>query len=182
MKTLPLFLCLIFLLLSSAEASPYNFYTPLTNCNVSVPNVAFSTGTNGTAYTISANKTWSEVNFTGTLKETYYEYALNITNLSYIGNYSVKLENTSITGISRLTNFTTYFHDGTTSKQVEISNGAITQSSGPWYSIATSATIYLSLAIQVSASGNSTVDLRLHIVASGTTSPEIIQAVRINVD
>lgn len=146
------------------------------------PDVIFEAGTNGTAYVISTNKTWAEVNVTGTLETTYYEYVLNITNLSSSTDYQAKLEITSTDGISRLTNFTAYLHDGTTSKQVEISNGEITQSMGSWYSIATSTTIYLSLAIKVSASGSSTVDLRLHVVKSGTTSPEIIQTVRINVN
>jgi hypothetical protein len=165
------------------SASMTYYYSTPTKSNVLSPDIVFDEGTNGTAYIISTNKTWAEVNVTGTLTETYYEYVLNITNLSSSINYQVKLENASITGISRLTNFTAYFHDETTSKQIEISNGAVTQSSGPWYFIATSVTIYLSLAIQVSTtSGSSTVDLRLHVVKSGTTSPEIIQTVRINVN
>ncbi|KPV63700.1 MAG: hypothetical protein AOA66_0656 [Candidatus Bathyarchaeota archaeon BA2] len=110
----------------------------------------------------------------------YYEYVLNITNLSSSTDYQAKLEITSTNGISRLTNFTAYLHDGTTSKQVEISNGEITKSMGSWYSITTSTTIYLSLTIKVSASGSSTVDLRLHVVKSGTTSPEATQTVTIN--
>jgi len=166
----------------SAQASTYNHYTPFTECTVSVPDVVFDAGTNGTAYVISTNKTRAEANITGTLTETYYEYVLNITNLSSSINYTVKLENASITGISRLTNFTAYFHDVTTSKQVEISNGAVTQSSGPGYSLAASTIIYLSIAIKVSSSGDSTVDLRLHVAKSGTTSPEIIQPIRINVN
>jgi len=183
LKSLPL---LFFLILSSviasAQASTHNdFYTLLTECNVSIPDVVFDTGTNGTAYVISTNKTWAEVNINGTLTETYYEYMLNITNLSSSINYTVKLENASITGISRLTNFTAYFHDGSPSKQVEISNGSVTQSSGPWYSVAASTTIYLSIAIKISISGTSIVDLRLHVAKSGTTSPEIIQQIRLNV-
>jgi len=170
------------LILPLTSASTTYYYSTPTESIVLSPDIIFDEGTNGTAYIISTNKTWAEVNITGTLTETYYEYVLNITNLSSSINYQVKLENVSIDGISRLTNFTAYFHDGTTSKQVEISNGAVTQSSGPWYSIATSATIYISLTIQVSTSGNSTVDLRLHVVKSGTTSPEIVQTVRINVN
>jgi hypothetical protein len=107
---------------------------------------------------------------------------LNITNLSNNINYTAKLENATIDGIGRLTNFTAYFHDGTPSRQIEISNGTVTQSSGSWCSIATSATIYISIAIKVSTSGISTVDLRLHVVKGDTTSPEIVQTVTINVN
>lgn len=165
----------------TSASTTYYYSTPY-HCDVLAPDIILEAGTNGTSYIISTNKTWAEVNVTGTLTETYYEYVLNITNLSSSINYQVKLENASVDGISRLTNFTAYFHDGTTSKQVEISNGDVAQSSGPLYSIATSATIYISLAIQVSVAGSSTVDLRLHVVKSGTTSPEIIQTVRINVN
>jgi|GEM_PF-4070704 len=170
------------LILPLTSASTTYYYSTPTKSIVLSPNIVFDEGTNGTAYIISTDKTWTEVNVTGTLTETYYEYVLNITNLSSSTNHQVKLENASITGINRLTNFTAYFHDGTTSKQIEISNGNVNQSSGLWYSVATSATIYLSLAIQVSSSGSSRVDLRLHVVKSGTISPEIIQTVRINVN
>lgn len=165
----------------TSALTTYYYSTPY-HCDILAPDIILEAGTNGTAYIISTSKTWAEVNVTGTLETTYYEYVLNITNLSSSINYQVKLENVYIDGISRLTNFTAYFDDGTTSKQIEISNGNVTQSSGPWYSIATSATIYISLAIKVSTSGNSTVDLRLHVVKSGTTSLEIIQTVRINVN
>lgn len=170
------------LILPLTSASTTYYYSTPCHHETLAPDIILDEGTNGTAYIISTNKTWAEVNVTGTLTETYYEYVLNITNLSSSINYQVKLENASIDGISRLTNFTAYLHDGTTSKQIEISNGNVTQSSGSWYSVTISATIYLSLAIQVSTSGSSTVDLRLHVVKSGVTSPEIVQTVRINVN
>lgn len=183
MKALPLILCLFLLLFPAlVQASTCYLYTTFVECNISALDVIFGEGINGTAYIISTNKTWTEINVTGTFTETYYEYTLNVTNLSNSINYTVKLESISIDGISRLTNFTAYFHDGTTSKQIEIYNGSVTQPSSPWYSITTSATIYISLAIKVSSSGVSTADLRLHAVASGTTSPETIQTIRINVD
>lgn len=176
-------LCLFLLLFPAlAQASTCHLYTLFAECNISAPAVIFRAGINGTAYIISTNKTWTEINVTGTFTETYYEYTLNITNLSNSINYTVKLENTPIDGISRLTNFTVYFHDGTTSKQIEIYNGSVTQPSGPWYSITTSATIYISLAIKISSSGVSAADIRLHAVANGTISPETIKTMRINVN
>lgn len=170
------------LILPLTSASTTHYYSTPIKSNVLSPDIIFDEGTNGTAYIISTSKTWAKVNVTGTLTETYYKYILNITNLSSSINYKVKLESVSVTGVSRLTNFTAYFHDGTTSKQIEISNGNVTQSSGTLYSVALSATIYISLAIKVSASGSSTVDLRLHVVTSGASLPEIIQTVRINVN
>jgi len=170
------------LILLSTSASKMYYYSIPHHHEALAPEIILKAGINGTVYIISTDETWVEVNITGSLTETYYEYVLNITNLSSNTNYQIKLENASITGISRLTNFTVYFHDGTTLKQIEIFNGDVTQSSGLWYSVATSATIYLSIAIGVNAPGSSTVDLRLYIVQSGTTSPEIIQTVRINVN
>jgi hypothetical protein len=134
----------------TSASTTYQYSTPYHHETLT-PDIILDEGTNGTVYIISTNKTWAEVNVTGTLTETYYEYVLNITNLSNGINYTVKMENASITGISRLTNYTAYFHDGTTSKQIEITNGSVTQSSGPCHSIVTSATIYISLAIKVSA-------------------------------
>lgn len=170
------------LIMPLTSASVTYYYSLPIKSNVLSPDIAFEEGTNGTVYLISTNKTWAEVNVNGTLQTTYYEYVLNITNLSSSTDYQAKLEIVSTNGISRLTNFTAYLHDGTKSKQVEISNGEITESMGSYYSLTTSATIYLSLAIHVSVAGSSTVDLRLHVVKSGTTSPEIIQTVRISVN
>jgi hypothetical protein len=164
------------------SASTTYHYSTLYHHETLTPDIILNRGTNGTVYIISSNKTWAEVNVTGNLTETYYEYMLNITNLSNNINYTAKLENATIDGIGRLTNFTAYFHDGTTSRQIEISNGTVTQSSGSWCSIATSTTIYISIAIKVSTSSISTVDLRLHVVKSDTTSPEIIQTVRIKIN
>lgn len=112
--------------LTSASSTTY-YYSTRGHCEVLAPDILLEAGTNGTAYIISTNKTWAEVNVTGTLTETYYEYVLNITNLSNNINYTVKLEKVTIDGIGRLTNFTAYFHDGTTSRQIEISNGTVTQ-------------------------------------------------------
>ncbi|MGD0027820.1 MAG: hypothetical protein ABSC91_02665 [Candidatus Bathyarchaeia archaeon] len=183
MRSLALALCLFLSFLTvSAQASTYHFYTPLTECKVSASDILLDEGPNATAYVASLNRTWIEVNATGTPAESYYEYLINITNLSTNMNYTVKLENENINGLSRLANFTAYFHDDSTSKQIEVSNGSLIQSSGPWYSLPSSATIYVSTAIKVSTSESSTVDLGLHIVAGGTTSPEIIQTVTINVD
>jgi hypothetical protein len=158
-----------------------NFYISLTQYNVLAPDIIFKAGTNGTSYIISTNKTWTEAKVIGALETTYYEYMLNITNLNSSTDCQVKLEIASTNGISRLTNFTAYLHDGTTSKQVEVSNGIVSQSMGSWYPATASTTIYLSLSIKVSTSGNSTVNLKLHIIKDGITSPELTRTVTINV-
>jgi hypothetical protein len=172
----------LFMFWASVKAAPTHFYVSLTQCNVSAPDIIFKAGTNGTAYVISTNKTWAEINVNGSLETTYYEYILNITNISSSMDFQLKQEITSTNGINRLSNFTAYFlYEGATSKQVEISNGTVTQYEGSWYSIVKSVTIYLSLAIEVSTLGNSSVDLRLHIIKSGETAPELIQTITINV-
>jgi hypothetical protein len=182
--SLALALSIFLLLLTvSAQSSTCYFYTPEIQCRASAPDIVLNEGTNGTAYVVSVNNTWIEVNVTGTLTQTYYEYMINVTNLSTNMNYTVKLENEEINGISRLTNFTLYFHDDSTTKQIEVSDGSVIQSSGPWHLLPSSATIYVSTAIEVSRSNSSSnIDVALHIVASGATSSEIIETIAINVD
>jgi hypothetical protein len=184
LRSLALALCIFLPFLTvSAQASTCYFYTPEIQCRASAPSIVLDEGTNGTAYVVSVNNTWIEVNATGTLTETYYEYMINITNLSTNMNYTVKLENEEINGMSRLTNFTLYFHDDSTTKQIEVSDGSMIQSSGPWQLLPSSATIYVSTAIEVSTSNSSSnIDAALHIVANGTTSSEIIETIAINVD
>jgi len=183
LRSLALALCMLLPFLTvSAQASTCYFYTPEIQCKASAADIILKKGTNVTAYNSSINGTWIEVTANGTFTETYYEYMINITNLSTSKNYEVKLENEKVDSINRLTNFTLYFHDDTTSKQIEISDESMVQSSGQWYLLPSSATIYVSAAIEVSTSGSSTIDIGLHIVPSGTTSPEIIQAMSINID
>lgn len=171
---------LVFLLASSVDAASY-FHTTLTKCNVSTPEIVFKEGINGTAYTISTNNTWAEVNITGTSETAYYEYMLNITNLSSGIDFQVRQEVVAVDDVSRLENFTTYFNNGTATKQVEISNGLITQSMGSWYSMSKLATICLSLAIRINMPGSSTLNLKVHIIGNEATTPEIIQTITINV-
>ena len=110
----------------------------------------------------------------------YFQNVLNITNQNVTTGYQAKLEIASMTGISSLSNFTGYLHDGTISKQVEILNGVITQSSGSLYTLAPSSSIYISLAVDWNASVSCTANLKLHVVKSGTVSPEFVQTIIVN--
>jgi hypothetical protein len=81
-----------------------------------------------------------------------------------------------------LSNFTVYLHDsdGATSKQVEVLNGAIVQSSGSWCPLNASSPSYISLAVKKRPSDTCNAALKLHIVKDGTSSPEFIQTILIN--
>lgn len=112
----------------------------------------------------------------------YFQNVLNIANQNATAGYQARLEIASMTGISSLSNFTGFLHDGTTSKQVEILNGVIAQSSGSWYTLAPSSSIYISLAVKWNTSGACIANLKLHIVKNGTVSPEFVQTIMVNVN
>jgi hypothetical protein len=177
---LPLLLLFLLWPVGSVEALISCFITPLAVCSVSEPDVVLGVGTNGTVYLISTNRTWAQVNVTAISAE-YYENVLAIIDQSATTSYKARLENPSTVGISFLSNFTVYLHDGNMSKQVEIIDGAINQSIGSWCDLSSSSSIYVSFAVEKS-SGSSIVDLRLHIVEDGTESPEFVQTIRINID
>ncbi|MGA9387708.1 MAG: hypothetical protein WBV70_02650 [Candidatus Bathyarchaeia archaeon] len=112
----------------------------------------------------------------------YFQNVLSIANQNATTGYQAKLEIASMTGISSLSNFTGYLHDGTVSKQVEILNGVVTQSSGSWYTLAPSSSIYISLAVKRNSSGACVANLKLHVVKNGTVSPEFVQTITANVN
>jgi hypothetical protein len=73
-----------------------------------------------------------------------YDYVLKIVNqVSDVWNVTLKSYNSS--NISRLSSATIGFHDGTSSNQIIINYGNITQSEGIPYGLASNATIYISV-------------------------------------
>jgi len=73
-----------------------------------------------------------------------YDYVLKVVN-QVADNWKVNLKVFSSSNVERLSSATISFHDGTTSDQIIVSGGAITQSEGALYDLAGSATIYISM-------------------------------------
>jgi len=135
----------------------------------------FDEGTGDTTYDKTAN------NNNGTLKPTFpsdcpswvngfsfptqtYDYVLKVVN-QVADNWTVNLKVYDSSNIGRLTNATISLHDGTTSDQIIVSGGSITQSEGPLYNLAGNATIYISMSnLQASTSGTSYIYVYLKIL------------------
>jgi hypothetical protein len=73
-----------------------------------------------------------------------YDYVLRVVNqLTDAWNVNLKVYDSS--NIARLSNAIVSFHDGTSSNQIIVSSGSVIQSEGALYSMAGSATIYISI-------------------------------------
>jgi len=102
--------------------------------------------------------------------EETYPYVLKIVNQAS-NAWKISLEVYSSSNIGRLSNATIRFHDGTTSDQIIISGGVITQSEGPQYDLPGVATRYISIVnLSESTSGTSYLYVYLKILIPDTTT------------
>jgi len=108
------------------------------------PKVILQPGTAGTS-TIYTNNTSAKVSVTApVLTPTYYPNVLKVVNeVTEAWNISLRVYDSS--NIDRLSNATISFHDGSSSDQIIVNNGNITQSEGALYNLPGSATIYISI-------------------------------------
>jgi hypothetical protein len=99
-----------------------------------------------------------------------YDYVLRVVNqVSDAWNITVKSYNSS--NLSRLSSTMISFHDGTSSSQIIINNGNITQSEGSPYVLAGNATIYISMStLQATNAGTSYLHVYLKILTPNTTT------------
>jgi hypothetical protein len=163
---------------ASAQALVTHCQTQSVDFSVSSQDIVLSPGTDGTAYCVSTNKTWAQMNVTWA--GDYFQNVLNIANQNAVTGYQVELEIAYAAGIDFLSNFTVYLDNGTLPKQVEIVNGVITQSIGSWCTLACSSSICISVALQMNAPGVSSACLKLHAVKDGTMSPLFVQTIIVN--
>jgi hypothetical protein len=99
------------------------------------------TKTTATQYQQETNQVKLTYNYSSS---STYDYVLKIINqVSDVWNLTLKSYNSS--NISRLSSATIGFHDGTSSNQITIDNGNITQSEGMSYGLASNATVYISV-------------------------------------
>lgn len=145
-----------------------------------------STNTNPQFYTSGGN---AKINVTGTLAtatayrqkvnqvkllykcgSSTYDYVLKINN-TVIDAWKINLKVYSSSNVDRLSSATIYFHDGTTSDQIIISGGVITQSEGPQYDLLGSSTRYISIAnLNADTSGTSYLYFYLKILVPSTST------------
>jgi hypothetical protein len=96
-----------------------------------------------------------------------YDYVLNVTSQkAYDQNISLNLYGYS--NINRLANCTIWFHDGTSSVQINITNGVVIQDVGPWYLLSASATRYIAVYVEESTSGTSILSLELEAMETNS--------------
>jgi hypothetical protein len=89
-----------------------------------------------------------------------YDYVLSSTSQkAYDQNITLTLYNFS--NIYRLSNCTIWFHDGTQSVQIKITDGVVTQSSGPIFALPAGSFRYIAAYVQQSSPGTSTLSIRL---------------------
>jgi hypothetical protein len=89
-----------------------------------------------------------------------YDYILSVASQKgYTQNITLTLYNYS--NINRLSNCTVWFHDGTQSVQIRITNGVVTQSSSANYALPASSSRYIAAYVQQSSPGTSTLSIRL---------------------
>jgi hypothetical protein len=99
-----------------------------------------------------------------------YDYVLKVVN-QVTHNWQVNLKVYNSFNVSRLMNATISLHDGTTSDQIIVSGGTITQSEGPLYNLAGNATVYISISnLEANASGTSYIYVNLKILTPNTST------------
>lgn len=98
-----------------------------------------------------------------------YDYVLRVKNNSGSQAWNVRLSQFASTSLARLNNLTVWFHDGSTSNQITVIGGSFTLSTGPFYSLGTSTTIYIAAEIEAASTQTSTVDTYLEIFFPSTT-------------
>ncbi len=101
-----------------------------------------------------------------------FDYVLKVVNQAG-SSWNIRLSRTSDSNIGRGQNYTLYFHDGSTSRQIYINSGAYSGSTtGPWFTLAASSTDYIAIRAISSNVGTTVINVNLEI-RSPTSAPTI---------
>jgi hypothetical protein len=144
-----------------------NYYDRAFPITAEIPEVILEHGTAGTS-TIYMNDTSAAVSVPASTPN--YDYVLKITNQATTPwNASVSVFNSS--NIERISNATIGFHDGSSSNQIIVNNGSITQSEGEPYDLSASSTIYVTITdLQAGVAGTSYLYVYLKILLPSTST------------
>jgi hypothetical protein len=153
--------------LLSINSNP-QFYTLAGNAKINVTGVLSTT----TQYQQKTNQIKLDYSYAASSS---YDYVLKVVN-QVASNWTVTLEVYSNSNINRLSNCTISFHDGSTSDQIIINGGAVTQSKGPQYTLLGSSTVYISVGnLQATMSGTSYLYVYLRILPSNTSPFNVLK-------
>ena len=99
-----------------------------------------------------------------------YDFVLKVVN-QVSNSWKVSLKVYSSSNIARMSSTTISFHDGSTSNQIIVSGGSITQSEGSEYDLLGSTTIYISMSnVQAPTSGTSYIYVYLKVLKPNTST------------
>jgi hypothetical protein len=99
-----------------------------------------------------------------------YDYVLKVKNNQVADAWKVNLKAYDSSNIARISSTTISFHDGTSSDQIIISGGVITQPEGALYDLAGSTTIYIKMSnVQAPTSGTSYIYVYLKVLKPNTS-------------
>ena len=103
--------------------------------------------------------------------QTTYDYVLKIVNQQATA-YNIRLNTAGLSqlNLARLSNFTAWFHDGSSSVQLQVLSGSFSTQTGPDYTLGASATVYLAIRVTATSPGVSTIDSYLQIFQPSTTA------------
>ena len=152
--------------LLSINASPQNF-TSSGSAKVKVTSVLATTA----QYQQKANQVKLLYSYDSSSS---YDYVLKIVN-HVPDAWNISLRVYSNANITRLSNMTVSFHDGTMSEQIIITGGSVTQSEGALYDLAGSSTVYVSISnLQATAAEVSYLYVYLKIQTPDTTTYNLL--------
>jgi len=99
-----------------------------------------------------------------------HDYVLRVNN-TVTDSWQIRLKKYSDSNIDRLRNCTISFHNSTDgdSNQILIDSGVYMQSTGPWYNLSPSTTIYIAMSVEASQTGASHIYAYLEILVPGST-------------
>lgn len=151
---------------SSAHSLTYNAYhiqaLPIMTEDAKV---ILQQGNTGTSI-IYVNNTSAKVNIS--TQTTTYDYVLKVVN-QVSNDWMIRLRAYDQLNISRLSNCTFYFHDGSISDQIRILNGEYNQEYGVWYNLTALNTVYIAANVSASSSGMSHVYSYLETLVPNTS-------------
>jgi len=152
--------------------SVYNkYYGDASPISAETPKVILQQGTTGNS-TIYANKTSALVSVW--TNQSAYDYVLKVTN-QVADNWKMSLRVYGSSNIGRISDAIIEFHDGTSSNQIIIQSGSVTQSEGSPYDLTNSATICISISnLQATTIGTSYLCVYLKILVPNISTYNLL--------
>jgi hypothetical protein len=161
-------LALLTCLLQHASGSSYYALTTQYFAPIESPLVILKNGGNGTG-TVYANSTNAKISINATSTQLTYNYSLDIVN-NDASSWEVRLERLDSTNIDRINTTIILQNDSTSSEQITVNNGSLSQSNN-YYELASNTTIHIGVMNLVRDSEGTTIlNVFLRIRTPNTTT------------